>query len=206
MSNVVITNSYGAVTSAPAGRPACVQLRNQLEGAKVLSALAATLLPFAFLVGGFILLYGIFTGDYDPGVSRRTYDNFEAGQQAYEQGKYDESAKAYDEAASRGAEPGTFEPGTATPLVPSVAYWTRHGRNPALAYKTTAEADFYGLKIRQLLIPIDEHPIGAFRAMAAKVNRASFPIEAEGTTARIGFVGSAGVLRSAAPEACTACM
>ena len=28
--------------------------------------------------------------------------------------------------------------GTAIPLVPSVVYWSRHGRNPVLAYKTRA--------------------------------------------------------------------
>jgi phosphoglycerol transferase len=80
------------------------------------------------------------------------------------------------------------------PLVPSVAYWSRHGRNPVLAYKTVADADVFGLKIRHLLTPIDEHPIGLFRAAAARVTQASFPIENENATARLGLVGSVGFL------------
>jgi len=41
--------------------------------------------PFLLLVGGYILLYGIFTGDFNPGTMRRTYDNFETGHGVIEQ-------------------------------------------------------------------------------------------------------------------------
>jgi phosphoglycerol transferase len=84
--------------------------------------------------------------------------------------------------------------GTAIPLVPSVVYWSRHGRNPQLAYKTTADADIYGLKIRHLLTPIPDHPIGVFREAAARVARASFPNENENTSAKLGLLGSLGFL------------
>jgi hypothetical protein len=39
------------------------------------------LVPFIFLVGGYILVYGLITGDYQPGTMERTYTNFESGQQ-----------------------------------------------------------------------------------------------------------------------------
>jgi len=84
--------------------------------------------------------------------------------------------------------------GTAIPLVPSVAYWIAHGRNPRLAYKTVAEADAYGLKIRHLLTPIAEHPVGLFRSVAARIAWASFPGENENTDAKLGLVGSIGFL------------
>ena len=41
----------------------------------------AILLPFAILVGGYILGYGFLTGDFSLGTMERTYDNFESGQQ-----------------------------------------------------------------------------------------------------------------------------
>ncbi len=84
--------------------------------------------------------------------------------------------------------------GTAIPLVPSVAYWVRHGRNPQLAYKSVAEADAYGLKLRHLLTPISGHPIGLFRDVADRVAGAAFPNENENTNARLGLLGSIGFL------------
>ena len=84
--------------------------------------------------------------------------------------------------------------GAAIPLVPSALYWARHGRNERLAYKTVADADRYGLKLRHLLLPIDDHPIGAFRAVAARETAARFPVENENTWARLGLLGSLGLL------------
>jgi len=44
-------------------------------------AFMAILLPFAILIGGYILGYGCLTGDFSLGTMERTYDNFESGQQ-----------------------------------------------------------------------------------------------------------------------------
>ena len=41
----------------------------------------AVLLPFVCLVGGYILFYGLRSGNFNPEIMERTYDNFEAGQQ-----------------------------------------------------------------------------------------------------------------------------
>jgi hypothetical protein len=84
--------------------------------------------------------------------------------------------------------------GSAIPLVPSAVYWARHGRNARLAYKTVAHADRYGLKLRHLLLPIDDHPFAAFRAFAERERAADFPDENENTWARLGLLGSLGLL------------
>ena len=84
--------------------------------------------------------------------------------------------------------------GAAIPLVPSALYWARHGRNERLAYKTVGDADRYGLKLRHLLLPIDDHPLAPFRAVAARERAARFPEENENLDARLGLLGSLGLL------------
>ena len=48
----------------------------------VLTHLVPVALPFAAIVGGYVLFYGLRTGHFELGTARRTYDNFEAGQQS----------------------------------------------------------------------------------------------------------------------------
>ena len=84
--------------------------------------------------------------------------------------------------------------GAAVPVIPSAVYWGRHGRNEKLQYKAAADADAYGLKLRQLLVPIDEHPLPPFRAAAARVAQAAFPGENENVTTRLGTLGAIGLL------------
>ena len=43
--------------------------------------LMASAAPFVILVGGYVLFYGLRTGDFEIGTMERTYDNFEAGHQ-----------------------------------------------------------------------------------------------------------------------------
>ena len=45
-----------------------------------LQHLAAAILPFVILVGGYVLAYGLFTGDYDLGTQERSYLAFQQGQ------------------------------------------------------------------------------------------------------------------------------
>lgn len=84
--------------------------------------------------------------------------------------------------------------GTAVQLLPSALYWRRHGVNPDLEYKSAAQTDLFGLKLRHLLVPIDEHPVPAFRAFSARIRGAAFPGENENTFARLGTVGAIGFL------------
>ena len=52
-----------------------------LRKTRILPTLLPTVLPFFLLVAGYVVLSGAFTGRFDLGTTRRTYDNFEAGQQ-----------------------------------------------------------------------------------------------------------------------------
>lgn len=42
-------------------------------------AVVASVAPFVIMVGGYVLAYGAFTGDFGLGTMQRAYDNFEAG-------------------------------------------------------------------------------------------------------------------------------
>lgn len=52
-----------------------------LPGKKWFRSLIAVLTPFLALVVGFVLVYGLATGDFSTGLSDRTYNNFESGQE-----------------------------------------------------------------------------------------------------------------------------
>jgi hypothetical protein len=77
----------------------------------------------------------------------------------------------------------------------SLLYWYRNGYNRTLQYKFPAEADIYGLRIRQMLMPIDSHPLPLMRSVRDKIVAAGFPNDdneslfaALGTIGAIGFV------------------
>ncbi len=82
---------------------------------------------------------------------------------------------------------------TVAGLAPSLLYWREHGRIRELEYKRVSESDMYGLKIRHLLIPIPDHPLGPWRALATAAAAADTG-DNENTTARLGTVGSVGFL------------
>lgn len=51
------------------------------------TAVAGFIAPFILIVGGYVLFYGLHTGNYSLGTAERTYDNFEAGQIAVYNGE-----------------------------------------------------------------------------------------------------------------------
>ena len=83
---------------------------------------------------------------------------------------------------------------TAVMLAPSIGYWRQHGHNPDLDYKPPAETDTYGLKLRHLLLPIAEHPLWPWRALAWEVERVDFPGDNENALSKLGTLGSLGLL------------
>ncbi|HXY41960.1 MAG TPA: hypothetical protein VEQ10_19950 [Vicinamibacteria bacterium] len=87
-----------------------------------------------------------------------------------------------------------FSGSTALMLSPSLAYWHRHGHNPDLDYKPPAETDTYGLKLRHLLLPIAEHPLSPWRALAWQVEAVDFPGDNENQLSKLGTLGSLGLL------------
>ncbi len=82
---------------------------------------------------------------------------------------------------------------SATSLAPSFRYWWKHGTNPQIRYKTAGEAEVYGLRIRQMLTPISDHPLGPARRAAAELETA-FPNDGENAGTRLGSVASVGLL------------
>ena len=83
--------------------------------------------------------------------------------------------------------------GAAIPVVPSALYWKEHGRNDRLQYKLAAEADHLGLELRQMLLPIDDHPLPPLRQIATRMGQA-FRDDGENATARLGTLGSLGLI------------
>jgi hypothetical protein len=83
---------------------------------------------------------------------------------------------------------------TVVNLAPSFEAWAAHGRPLIIPDKTAAESEVYGLKIRQLLSPVPDHPFPPFARWETLERRAAFPSETENTTARLGLVASLGFL------------
>ena len=75
----------------------------------------------------------------------------------------------------------------------SLLYWQKHGRGTALGYKQVADADIFGLKIRQLLTPIAHHPLAAVRGVRDRIISAGFPNDDnESVTSYLGLIGASG--------------
>jgi phosphoglycerol transferase len=80
-------------------------------------------------------------------------------------------------------------------LSPSLLFWARNGGNAGMAFKSPAETELYGLKIRYLVTPVPEHPIPLFRSVEAKLRAANYPsFPNENECARLGTFGSIGLL------------
>jgi hypothetical protein len=79
-------------------------------------------------------------------------------------------------------------------LSPTFFLWARHGKNPSLSYKTSAQAEVFGLKIRHLLTPIENHPLDGFRRIQQDYDGAGYPLENENRGSRLGTIGSVGFL------------
>ena len=83
---------------------------------------------------------------------------------------------------------------TLVTVAPSLGYWRAHGYNPDLDYKPPRETDTYGLKLRHLLVPIAEHPLAPWRALAGTVESVDFPGDNENVLSKLGTVGGLGLL------------
>ena len=81
---------------------------------------------------------------------------------------------------------------TGVNLAPSFVEWSRHGKPPNTGYKFLAEAEIYGLKLRQLLSPVQPSKLKLVHALAAAEQQ--FPNENENATTRLGSLLSIGLL------------
>jgi phosphoglycerol transferase len=75
---------------------------------------------------------------------------------------------------------------------PHVLYILKHGKTD-VAKREAWEADHYGLKIGQLLLPLSAHRIDAFARFKERYDKAP-PSEGENVCATPGFIGSFGFL------------
>lgn len=88
---------------------------------------------------------------------------------------------------------GVTTAGTLVNLSPSLLYWREHGRNRSVARRVAMEADIYGLKIGQLLLPDSQHRIGRFARVRKKYD--SWPLaDGEKIGATLGVIGGVGFL------------
>lgn len=77
-------------------------------------------------------------------------------------------------------------------LLPNMIYIRSQGKSPTVQ-RGIGEAEAYGLKITQLLLPIDGHRIAVLARLKEKYNSAA-PLVNENRNATLGIVGSTGFL------------
>lgn len=83
--------------------------------------------------------------------------------------------------------------GTIMNIAPSLYHQYNHGKNPEVGNRTYFQAEIYGLKISQLLLPIRWHRLAALSDLREGYS-ANAPLVNENDCASLGFVGSIGFL------------
>jgi phosphoglycerol transferase len=78
-------------------------------------------------------------------------------------------------------------------LAPPLLYKLRHGPNPDAVLRGPWESEVYGLKLTQLLLPVDGHRLPFLARLTRRYN-ATAPLVNENSTSSLGAVGSAGLL------------
>jgi phosphoglycerol transferase len=78
-------------------------------------------------------------------------------------------------------------------LLPNLYYKSAHGPNIQAATRSPADAEVYGLKITQLVLPSDCHRVAFWRRFKTRYNT-SAPFSNENSTASLGVVGTFGFL------------
>jgi phosphoglycerol transferase len=85
---------------------------------------------------------------------------------------------------------GLIVAGVVACLAPSWVHQIRHGANPHVGVRVPQDADIFGLKIADLLHPVQEHRIGALRRFTARFDAATRPTVP--CAEPLGFVGGIG--------------
>jgi len=82
---------------------------------------------------------------------------------------------------------------TVVNLAPSLYVWHRDGKPVSIPEKHAAEAEQYGLKIRQLVSPADPS-FPPFRHWMEREEDANYPLETENDMSKLGVIGAIGFL------------
>ena len=77
-------------------------------------------------------------------------------------------------------------------MLPSLVYMARHGHNVEATLRVPAEAEIYGLKIAQVILPIPHHRAPMLRQLMDRYFAG--PLNNENGGAALGFVGAGGFL------------
>lgn len=83
--------------------------------------------------------------------------------------------------------------GVVVNLAPDLLYVHYNGVNTEVALRSPADAELYGLKITQLLLPVTDHRIKALSDLKARYNAVA-PLVNENDSTTLGIVGSIGFL------------
>ncbi len=76
-------------------------------------------------------------------------------------------------------------------LLPNILYRSQHGSVP-VAQRSPGEAELFGLKLAQLLLPIPEHRVEALLELRQQYDRT--PLSNENIDSALGFIGGLGFL------------
>jgi len=88
---------------------------------------------------------------------------------------------------------GIVGTGVVVNIAPSLIYQANHAKNTETAQRNSGEAEIYGLKIAQLVLPASYHKIPSLAQLTANYNARS-PLVNENATSTLGLVGTIGFL------------
>ncbi len=89
--------------------------------------------------------------------------------------------------------------GCALQVIPNVLYWLKQGMNMNSEFtkRQSSDAELYGLKLVQMLLPIENHrDVLGFGGQLTKSYNAAYPLVNENITAALGLVASVGFIVS----------
>lgn len=79
-------------------------------------------------------------------------------------------------------------------LLPTLVYAAEHGRNDVVAQRFPSESEFHGLKLAQLVLPVEGHRIGPLAELRERYGSTAIPPHpTESYSATLGAVGTAGL-------------
>ena len=83
--------------------------------------------------------------------------------------------------------------GVALQMIPTWLYEMNHEENPLVVLRSPKETEEYGLKITQLLLPVENHRVAGMAQMRERYDRTA-PLNNENRFASLGLAGSVGFL------------
>lgn len=95
---------------------------------------------------------------------------------------------------SSGVAIAVISAGALLNVTPKLVYDLRNGPDPGAVVRSPTEADLYGLRIPQLLMPVSGHRVPLLARMRARYDSATASLNNENTSSSLGVVGTLGFL------------